>query len=106
MEGGKLLVTGSSVGLLNEKEARTQAVKDAAHAAAEYIQGKGLGKATEIRQAVEESVLRETPLQFQDWGEAKLENVCQERWSSDHGQDHWSIHLVLSLRLGPKKTGK
>jgi hypothetical protein len=106
MEGGKLLVSGSALGLLTEKDARQFAVKDAAAKAAEFLEGKGLAKSSEVRRGVEESILRETALVAQDFGDVKIEDICQERWSNENGVDVWSMHLTLSIRVGQDRKKK
>jgi hypothetical protein len=106
MEGSRLLVSGSSLGLLSEKEARFQAVQEAAKAAGEFLEKKGLGQSLEIRQGVENAVLRETPLAAENFGDIKIEDVCQERWNGDNGNDRWSMHLTLSIRIGKRKPSK
>ena len=106
MLGDRLLVTGSSLGLSTEHEARVFAVKDAAQAAAEFLEKKGLGRSMEIRQGVENAVLRETVLAAEGLGAIKIEDLRQERWSSEGGQDRYSIHLVLSIKVGKKSKAR
>jgi len=106
MLGDKLLVTGSSLGLASEKDARIFAVKDAAQAAAEFLEKKGLGKSMEIQRGVENALLLEKPLVAEELGQIKIEDLRQERWSNEAGVDKWSIHLVLSIGVGKKHKAK
>ena len=103
MLGDRLLVTGSSLGLLTEKEARIFAAKDAAQTAAEFLDKEGLqGQSMEIRQGVENAVLVEKSLAAEDVGAVRVEDIRQERWSNEAGVDRYSIHLVVSVRVGKK----
>lgn len=102
MVGDRLMVTGSSMGLTSENEARIFAVKDAAQTAAEFLEKTGLGPSREIQQGVENAVLRETPFAALEKGAIRVEDLRQERWSIDRGADHYSIYLVLSIRVGKK----
>jgi len=103
MLGDRLLVTGSSPGLSSEFEARKFAVKDAARTAAEFLEKQGgLDRTIDLSKDLENAVLTQTPLASQELKDVKVEDLRQERWSSEGGQDHYSIYLVMSVRVGKK----
>ena len=103
MDGGKLLVSGASLGLHTEKDAKLFAVRNAASKAADFLDKKQIAEPALVRRAIEDSILRETPIEGLDFGDARIEDLCQEQWKDENGRDSWSITLTLSLRLGKGK---
>jgi hypothetical protein len=104
MDGGRLLVSGAAVGLGSEGAAKLMAVKDAAASAAEFLDKKGISQPALVRRGIEDSLLRETPLAGEDYGDVRIEDDCREHWTDENGLDRWSMTLTLSLRVG-KGTG-
>jgi hypothetical protein len=100
MDGSRLLVSGSAVGLQSEKDAKDSAVKDAAATAADFLDKKQIAVPSLVRRAIEDNILRETPIQGEDFGDLRVEDLCQERWRDENGLDRWSMTLTLSLRVG------
>jgi hypothetical protein len=103
MDGERLLVSGAALGLRSEKEAKLFAVKDAASSAAEFLDGKQIALPALVRRAIEDNILRETPIAGADFGDLRIEDLCQERWRDENGLDRWSMTLTLSLRVGKGK---
>jgi hypothetical protein len=103
LSGDRLLVTGAALDLFSKRDATRSAVKDAADRAAEFLERQGWEPSAMEIQGIEDSLLRETPLRGKDLGDVRIEGAYQERWVDEGGDDRWSVHVTLSLRLGKKR---